>query len=163
MVDEYYYHQQGGYTTDGRVNSGDFAVLTDAAAEPDTTSAFSTAGAYAANKILDDAWNFNLAAAGGQISLALESEFISSLSDSGTTSGFYLATGPVVDQTFASGGSAVGTTPVLAVGGSDYSSYYDNTGKSEVKITANANGAYDLTNVGFGKTIFGTEVPVAPS
>jgi len=95
--------------------------------------------------------------AGGDWSLASNSAFIQATKDTtANTSGFFLETGPVANQSFANGAST--GTPSLYVGGSDYSSIYTPTG-TEMSIAANANGLYDLENVGFGKMTFASSVP----
>lgn len=77
---------------------------------------------------------------------------------SANSSGFFLETGPVADQSFANGAST--GTATLYVGGSDYSSIYVPTG-TDMSITANSDGLYDLENVGFGKMSF-TGSPSVP-
>lgn len=98
--------------------------------------------------------------AGGDWSLASGSAFIMATKDSSAnSSGFFLETGPVADQSFANGAST--GTATLYVGGSDYSSIYVPTG-TDMSITANSDGLYDLESVGFGKMSF-TGSPSVPS
>lgn len=90
----------------------------------------------------------------------MNSTLISQLAD-GTNSGYFLESGPVADQSFASGG-AIGT-PMLQIGGSDYTTIYTPNGKQEVTLTANADGLFDLEYAGFGQATFDASVPPVPT
>jgi hypothetical protein len=92
----------------------------------------------------------------GAISLSAGSATITQAESSGL-SGFSLETGPVADQTFAGTGYAP-ITPSLYLGQGQYNTIFDKT-KPYVDPLANANGAYPLESVGFGKMTFAAGVP----
>jgi len=113
--------------------------------------------AYTVQSITEDVWHFDMGVQGGQLSVARDSLLIASTADTDTNnSGFFLETGPIVDQSFA-GGASTATSSTMYVGGSDYSLLFDAT-QPAVTATANAEGRYDLEYVGFGQATLDTSV-----
>lgn len=51
---------QAGYTSNGRLYPGDFAVLQDDLATPKLVETFTDGNTYAVNNVTDDAWNYNV-------------------------------------------------------------------------------------------------------
>lgn len=101
----------------GRMATGQVDVLSDMT----PTYISYNQDVYTVQKITEDAWNWGNSATGGALSIASGSKIVKQLAD-GNTSGFFLESGPVADQTFAGGSPA--TSPTLYIGGSDYSSIY---------------------------------------
>jgi len=112
-------NKQGGYTTAGRIVSGQVG-LNDVAIPPVATTM--TQQVYTVSDISGDAWNYNTAVGSGSLSLAAASPTIIGTEVNGL-SGFALETGPVADQSFAGGSAAI--TPALYIGQGDYSTILD--------------------------------------
>ena len=82
-----------------------------------------TADVFVVQKITQDVWNYGWPVNGGSVSISQTSPLIAALADTNTNvSGYFLETGPIVDQSFA-GGSPT-TSPSLYIGGSDYSTIF---------------------------------------
>lgn len=74
------------------------------------------------SQIIDDAWNYGISVQGGAFGLGANSPAIAAFSIS-DESGYFLETGPVVDQTFASGAYTPLPMPNFYVG-SDFTTLY---------------------------------------
>jgi len=72
-------HEQGGFSTNGRIVSGSLAVCRDSATPCTPVSADESV--YAVTEITCDAWNLNTIMAGGDWSLASNSTFIEAKKD----------------------------------------------------------------------------------
>jgi len=147
-------HQQSGFVTDGRVVTGDFAILS-ATGSPLTWANCTSDAVFTAQQIVQDSWHFDSPVAGGSVSIARDSALINKLKDtSNNMSGFFLESGPIADQTFSNG--TLTPNPTFFVGGSDYADIFDTTDRNVLTVQADTNGQYDLDFVGFGYSSWNT-------
>jgi len=110
---------------------------------------------YTAENITQDAWSYNLPIGAGNAAFGINSTAIGNINPtSDGTSGLLLETGPVTDQTFASGSAIDATKQLLYVGGGDYSTLFDATAANTLTLTPLEDGSYQLEKAGFGKISF---------
>jgi hypothetical protein len=149
---EYDYHSQGGFETSGRIVYGEFAIM----CANSTLSTPENNFVFTVENILEDAWSLNKPTGSGSLTVALDSTVISTSAVDGT-SGFLLETGPVTDQSFV-GGSAIDTTKqLLYIGGGDYSTLFDETAKTTLTLSPEADGTIAFESMGFGFVTYNTE------